>query len=241
MILYPAIELKGGKCVILHHGDMTQGTIYNDDPQAQALDFARAGFNWLHIVDLDGAEHGAPANHHAVRNILKTIDIPVQLGGGIRNLGQIEHWLGAGVSRVILGTTAVRNPELVREACAKFPDQIMVSIDARRGWVTVEGWTHDSNIEVEELLTHFEDAGVAGIIYTDIDRDGTGMGVDIDGTVKLAASSSIPVIASGGIGSLDDIAAVKTASAQGIQGLVIGKSLYDGKFTPQEALQMAAQ
>lgn len=233
MIIYPAIDLKGGKCVRLYKGDMTQDTVYNDDPPAQALDWARAGFSWLHIVDLDGAVNGAPENHHAVRDILKAVDIPVQLGGGIRNIKQIEHWIQEGVSRVILGTAAVRNPDLVKEACAAFPGQIAVGIDALDGEVMVDGWVDGSNIQDTELAAHFEDAGVAAIIYTDINRDGTGAGVNVEATVRMAKATSIPVIASGGVGSLDDIAGVFEA---GLPGVIVGKAFYDKSVDPAEAL-----
>ena len=241
MILYPAIDLKDGKCVRLVQGDMTRDTIYNEDPGAQALEWVQAGFNWLHVVDLDGAVGGVPANHHAVRDILKNVDIPVQLGGGIRNHGQIEHWIGEGVSRVILGTAAVRDPELVKWACREFPGQIVVGIDALNGEVMVDGWVDSSNIEATLLASHFEDAGVAAIIYTDIDRDGTGRGVNMDATIALAGSTSIPVIASGGAGSLEDIKAVKAASeSHGLNGVIVGKAFYDKRIDPQEALALIA-
>jgi phosphoribosylformimino-5-aminoimidazole carboxamide ribotide isomerase len=236
MIIYPAIDLKNGKCVRLYKGDMAEATVYNDDPPAQAHEFARAGFSWLHVVDLDGAVHGAPANHHAVRNIIKSVDIPVQLGGGIRTYAQIVHWLSEGVSRVILGTAAVRDPELVKNACREFPGQIAVGIDARQGRVAVEGWVHDANIGAVLLASHFEDAGVAAIIYTDIERDGTGAGVNINSTLELAASTSIPVIASGGVGSLEDIRAVRNASA--LNGVIVGRAFYDGSLDPAEALAL---
>ncbi len=240
MIIYPAIDLKGGKCVRLYQGDMTQDTIYNEDPPGQAHEWARAGFSWLHVVDLDGAVHGSPENHHAVRDIIAAVDIPVQLGGGIRNHGQIEHWISEGVSRVILGTAAVRDPDLVKEACKEFPGQIAVGIDAREGRVAVDGWVSASNIDVIDLAHHFEDAGVSVIIYTDIDRDGTGKGVNVEATVKLAQATSIPVIASGGIGSLDDVKAVKAATEHGIEGLIVGKALYDESVEPQDVLEIAA-
>lgn len=240
MILYPAIDLKDGKCVRLYKGDMTQDTVYNDDPAAQAHEFARAGFNWLHVVDLDGAVHGSPENHHAVLDIIKSVDIPIQLGGGIRNHAQIEHWLMEGVSRVILGTAAVRDPALVKEVCREFPDQIVVGIDARQGRVSVEGWVDDANIDMIELARHFEDAGVAAIIYTDIDRDGTGQGLNMESTIALAQSTSIPVIASGGVASLDDLRAVKAAAEHGVEGTIIGRALYDHAFSPHEALSIAS-
>ncbi len=237
MIIYPAIDLKGGKCVRLYQGDMTQDTVYNDNPAAQAHEWARSGFSWLHVVDLDGAVQGVPVNAHAVRDILKAVDLPVQLGGGIRTMAQIEHWLQEGLSRVILGTIAVRNPGLVKDACRNFPDQIAVGIDARAGRVSVEGWVHDANISATELAKHFEDAGVAAIIYTDIARDGTQSGVNMDETVELARTTSIPVIASGGVGSLDDIRAVKKA---GLPGVIVGKAFYDKSISPKEALALAA-
>ncbi len=236
MIIYPAIDLKGGKCVRLYQGDMTQDTVYSLDPAAQAHEWARAGFSWLHIVDLDGAIKGMPANAHAVREIIKTVDLPVQLGGGIRTHAQIEHWLQEGVSRVILGTAAVRDPELVKRACREFPGQIAVGIDARGGRVSVEGWVHDANISAVELAGHFEDAGVAAIIYTDISRDGTQKGVNLEETVALAGATAIPVIASGGVGSLEDILAVRAA---GLPGVIVGKAFYDKSVDPKEALKVA--
>lgn len=241
MIIYPAIDLKDGKCVRLVQGDMARDTVYNDDPAAQALEWVQSGFNWLHIVDLDGAVEGVPKNHTAVRAILKDIDIPVQLGGGIRNESQIEHWVEAGVSRVILGTAAVKNPELVKWACHQFPDQIAVGIDALNGEVMVDGWVDGSNIQAVELAKLFEDAGVAAIIYTDIDRDGTGKGVNIEATKALAEATSIPVIASGGAGSIKDIEAVKAASiSHGLNGVIVGKAFYDKRIDPKEALTIAA-
>ncbi len=240
MIIYPAIDLKNGKCVRLYKGDMNKDTVYNDDPAAQALEWAKSGFSWVHVVDLDGAISGAPANHSAVRKIIQAVDIPVQLGGGIRNLAQIEKWLHEGVSRVILGTIAVRDPELVKQACAEFPGQIAVGIDARRGKVAVEGWVEESDIDVIELARVFEDVGVAAIIYTDIDRDGTGEGINVVSTIALAQNTSIPVIASGGVGSTKDVELVRDAGSYGVQGVVIGKALYDGRVKPDEALQIAA-
>lgn len=240
MIIYPAIDLKDGKCVRLYKGDMTDETVYNDDPAAQAHEWARAGFSWLHIVDLDGAAHGSPENHHIVRDIIKAVDIPVQLGGGIRGHAHIEHWLSEGVSRVILGTAAVRDPELVRRACSEFPGQIAVGIDARKGRVAVEGWVSDANIDVIELAGHFEDAGVAAIIYTDIDRDGTGFGPNVEATIALAQATSIPVIASGGVGSLEDIKSVQAAMEHGIEGVIVGRAFYDGSVDTQEALALVS-
>jgi len=234
MIIYPAIDLKDGKCVRLYKGDMSDETVYSDDPAAQALEWVQAGFSWLHIVDLDGAVTGGPANSHAVRDILKMIDIPVQLGGGIRNMAQIEHWIEAGVSRVILGTAAVRDPDLVREACGRFPGQIVVGIDAREEMVAVEGWVHAGDIHMADLAQMFDEAGVAAIIYTDIDRDGTQEGVNIESTLKLAKATQIPVIASGGVGSLADIKAVKNA---GLPGVIVGRAFYDKSVDTKDALQ----
>lgn len=238
MIIFPAIDLKDGQCVRLYKGDMDQDTVYNDDPADQALQWASAGFGWVHVVDLNGAVDGRPVNSAAVKSVIDRVDIPVQLGGGIRSLGQIERWLAEGVSRVILGTIAVRDPELVKEACRLFPDQIVVGIDARDGMVAVEGWVEASDMHAEDLAKAFEDAGVSAIIYTDIDRDGTGEGVNIGATSSMVNATRIPVIASGGIGSLDDLSAVQ--SIEGIHGVVVGKALYEGKFTPQDALKLVA-
>ncbi len=238
MIIYPAIDLKNGQCVRLYKGDMNKETIYNDDPAAQALEWARSGFSWVHVVDLDGAVNGAPANHAAVRNIIEAVDVPVQLGGGIRTIAQIESWLDEGVSRVILGTIAVRDPDLVKTACYEFPGQIVVGIDARNGNVAVEGWVEESDMQATELAKVFEDVGVSTIIYTDIDRDGTGQGVNVISTIALAQSTSIPVIASGGVGSLDDLRLVRDAAQYGVEGVVVGKALYDGRVTPADALKV---
>ncbi len=240
MIIYPAIDLKGGKCVRLYKGDMNKDTVYNDSPSDQALKWVQSGFSWLHVVDLDGAVQGAPANHEAVRSIIETADIPVQLGGGIRNLKQIETWLEEGVSRVILGTIAARDPELVKEACALFPDQIAVGIDARDGKVAVEGWVETSDIDVIDLAKRFEDVGVSAIIYTDINRDGTGEGVNIVSSISLAQNTSIPIIASGGVGSIKDLELVRDARQYGIEGVIVGKALYDGRVDPEDALAIAS-
>lgn len=240
MIIYPAIDLKDGQCVRLYKGDMTQDTVYNDDPAAQALAWVKAGFNWLHIVDLNGAIEGAPVNQHAVRQIIETVDIPVQLGGGIRTHAQIEHWLHEGVSRVILGTAAVQDPDLVKRACADFPGQIAVGIDALNGEVMTHGWVSGSNISAADLAREFEEAGVCAIIYTDIDRDGTGKGINMEATIALAQAVSIPIIASGGAHSLADIRAVKEAEGRGITGMIVGKAFYEGTIDPLEALKIAA-
>ena len=239
MIIYPAIDLKDGKCVRLHKGDMNAATIYNDDPAEQALQWAKSGFSWLHVVDLNGAVDGKPVNVDAVRNIIQAADLPVQLGGGIRSLAQIENWLAEGVSRVILGTIAVKNPPLVREACQLFPNQIVVGIDARGSRVAVEGWVEESDMEVNDLAAHFEDAGVAAIIYTDINRDGTGQGLNMASTIALAQSTPIPVIASGGVASLTDVRAVRAAAQYGVTGVIIGTALYDGAINPDMALREA--
>jgi phosphoribosylformimino-5-aminoimidazole carboxamide ribotide isomerase len=240
MIIYPAIDLKDGCCVRLYKGDMNKDTVYNDDPAAQAHEWARSGFAWLHVVDLDSAVSGSSKNHDAVREIIKAVDIPVQLGGGIRTYEQIVQWLEEGVSRVILGTAAVRNPELVMQACLDFPGQIAVGIDARGGKVAVEGWAEETQMDVIELARKFEDAGVAAIIYTDIDRDGTGEGINIESTIALAQATSIPVIASGGVGALADLEKVRDAAQFGVNGVIVGKALYDNRINPLDALAVAA-
>ena len=238
MIIYPAIDLKNGQCVRLYKGDMDQKTVYNDDPAAQAMAWQNAGFSWVHVVDLDGAVDGHSANQDAVKAIIDAVDIPVQLGGGIRNLEHIQYWIDQGVSRVILGTVAVKDPDLVREACRLFPDQIVVGIDARDGYVAVEGWMETSDVLIEDLAKQFEKAGVAAIIYTDIDRDGTGMGVNLESTSSLAAATSIPVIASGGIGSLSHLYELYTASQkQDLEGVVVGKALYEDQVDVCDALR----
>lgn len=224
----------------LYKGDMNQDTVYNESPAQQAHEWARAGFSWIHVVDLDGAVQGAPVNEQAVRAIVDAVDIPVQLGGGIRTLAQIGDWLEQGVSRVILGTVAVRNPALVAEACTLFPGQIVIGLDARAGNVAVEGWVEDSTIKATDLVKKFEDIGVCGIIYTDIDRDGTGEGLNMDSTLALARATALPVIASGGVGSLEDLKNVYEAGKQGISGVIVGKALYEKKFTAREALAVAA-
>jgi phosphoribosylformimino-5-aminoimidazole carboxamide ribotide isomerase len=235
-ILFPAIDLKGGKCVRLKLGDMASATVYNEDPAAQALIFERQGFEWLHVVDLDGAFAGASRNGEAIEAILAATRNPIQLGGGIRSLAQIEAWLERGISRVILGTAAVRDPELVRAACRAFPGRIAVGIDARDGRVAVEGWATASSLAVDELAGRFEDAGVAAIIHTDIDRDGVLAGINWPATIELADRTSIPVIASGGLASLADVVRLTMPDAAGIAGAITGRALYDGRLDPAEAL-----
>lgn len=241
MILFPAIDLKDGKCVRLLKGDMNAATTFNDNPAAQAKSFQDAGCSWIHIVDLNGAIEGRPVNGAAVEAILKAVDVPVQLGGGIRDMETIESWLSMGVRRVILGTVALRNPDLVREACKRFPDRIAVGIDARDGMVAVEGWVETSNMTALDLARDFEDAGVAAIIFTDIDRDGAMQGVNLASTVALAGAISTPVIASGGVSSLDDLRALKKSEEAGIQGVISGRALYDGQIDLKEAIAVLSE
>jgi phosphoribosylformimino-5-aminoimidazole carboxamide ribotide isomerase len=238
MIIYPAIDIKGGAVVRLRHGDMAQATIFSDDPAAQAKLFAKQGFSWLHLVDLDGAIAGRSVNAEAVQAIIDTVDLPVQLGGGIRDRAAIDSWLAAGVNRVILGTVAMRDPELVRAACRDYPDQIAVGIDARNGFVAVEGWVESSTIAAKELALRFEDAGAAAIIFTDIDRDGALGGVNVAATVALAQAISTPVIASGGVAGIEDLRQLRAQAAHGIAGVIVGRALYDGRIDPAEALSL---
>lgn len=234
--LYPAIDLKAGKCVRLKLGDMKTAKIYNGDPAAQAREFEEQGFEWLHVVDLDGAFAGESKNGDAVEAILKATKNPVQLGGGIRTQEQIEYWLQTGLARVILGTIAVRDPGLVKEACKRFPGKIAVGIDAKGGKVAVEGWAEASSLGVVELAKKFEGAGVAAIIYTDIDRDGVLTGINWEATIDLANAVSIPVIASGGLASLADIVRMTMPDAAKLEGAISGRALYDGRIDPAEAL-----
>lgn len=236
MILYPAIDLKEGRCVRLIRGDMEQVTVFNDDPVAQAASFVDAGASWLHLVDLDGAFAGKPVNAKAVQAIVNEVDIPVQLGGGIRTLQTIEDWLNCGVMRVILGTAAVKDPDLVTQACRKFPGQVAVGIDARGGRVAVEGWAEETDIQAVDLARKFADAGVDAIIYTDIDRDGVLQGANIPATAELARAVSIPVIASGGVSSLTDIRGL--IAEKRIAGAIIGRALYDGRIDLRQALKL---
>lgn len=238
MILFPAIDLKDGQCVRLKLGDMNQATIFNDDPAAQAKQFEDQGFEYLHVVDLNGAFAGQSVNGDAVEAILDAVKFPVQLGGGIRTLAHIEAWLEKGLARVILGTVAVRDPELVRAACKAFPGQVAVGIDARGGKVAVEGWAETSELTATELAKRFEGAGVAAIIYTDIDRDGVLAGINWASTLDLARTTSIPVIASGGLASMDDIRRMTEPDAQILEGAISGRALYDGRIDSREALAM---
>jgi len=236
VILFPAIDLKDGKCVRLKLGDMATATVYNEDPAAQARAFEEQGFEWLHVVDLNGAFAGKSVNGQAVGAILKATKNPVQLGGGIRTMTQIEDWLDRGLARVILGTVAVRDPDLVRDACRKFPGKIAVGIDARGGKVAVEGWAEASELGAVELAKKFEGAGVAAIVYTDIDRDGVLSGINWYATIGLADAVSIPIIASGGLASLDDIRRMTMPNAKKLEGAISGRALYDGRIDPKEAL-----
>ncbi len=240
MILFPAIDLKEGRCVRLVQGDMDQATIFNDDPGAQAAEFETQGFAWLHLVDLDGAFAGKPVNAAAVESILKRVTIPVQLGGGIRDLRTVEGWLQRGIKRVIIGTAAVRDPDFVREAARLFPGQIAVGIDARDGRVAVEGWARLSEMQADDLGRSFEDAGVAAIIYTDIARDGVLKGLNMEATLALADALTIPVIASGGLASLDDVKRLLEPDCAKLEGAISGRALYDGRLDPKEALALIA-
>ena len=237
MILFPAIDLKDGACVRLVRGDMAQATIFNADPASQARKFASQGFSWLHLVDLNGAVEGKPVNDRAVESILDAVELPAQLGGGIRDMAGIEGWLERGVRRVILGTVALENPDLVKLACRRFPGRVAVGIDARDGRVASHGWTETSETSAIDLARRFEDSGVAAIIYTDIDRDGVLAGPNVEATAELAASLSTPIIASGGVASLGDLEALNSVASSGIVGVVCGRALYDGRIDSAEALK----
>ncbi len=237
MILYPAIDLKDGNCVRLYKGEMSQATVFSDDPAAQARAFQDAGCEWLHLVDLNGAFAGAPVNGAAVEAILSAISVPAQLGGGIRDMATIERWLDKGLARVILGTVAVENPDLVCEAARRFPGAVAVGIDARGGRVATKGWAEETDVEVTDLARRFEDAGVAAIIYTDIDRDGAMQGPNVAATAALARAVSIPVIASGGVSSLADLIALRDCGAP-LNGAISGRALYDGAIDLGEALRV---
>ena len=240
MILFPAIDLKDGLAVRLEQGDMARATVFNRDPAAQAAEFETLGFRYLHLVDLDGAFAGKPVNAAAVERILETVSIPVQLGGGIRDLKTVEAWLEKGVTRVILGTAAVRDPDFVKQAAKAHPGRIVVGLDARDGRVAVEGWAETSDIAAVDIARRFEDAGVAAIIYTDIARDGLLKGLNLDATVALAEAVNLPVIASGGLASLADIEALLTPRAKKLEGAITGRALYDGRLDAREALALVA-
>ncbi|MDE2166117.1 MAG: 1-(5-phosphoribosyl)-5-[(5-phosphoribosylamino)methylideneamino]imidazole-4-carboxamide isomerase [Alphaproteobacteria bacterium] len=240
MIVYPAIDLKGGRCVRLVRGAMDSATVFNDDPAAQAREFAAAGAQWIHVVDLDGAFAGKPKNAAPVRDIIAKTKIKMQLGGGIRDAATIEAWLDFGVARVVLGTAAVKNPNLVREACRRWPGRIALGIDARGGTVAVEGWAETASVTAHDLAHRFEDAGAAAIVYTDIDRDGALQGVNVAATAALARALKTPVIASGGIASLDDLAALRAHEQDGIAGAIVGRALYDGRVDLKSALALMA-
>ncbi|MBM3484661.1 MAG: 1-(5-phosphoribosyl)-5-[(5-phosphoribosylamino)methylideneamino]imidazole-4-carboxamide isomerase [Alphaproteobacteria bacterium] len=241
MILFPAIDLKDGACVRLVQGDMAQATVFSQDPAAQARAFETQGFEWLHIVDLNGAFAGRPVNASAVEAILAAVKLPVQLGGGIRDMATIEAWLGHGVRRVILGTAAVKTPSLVREACQRFPGRIAVGIDARGGRVAIEGWAQTSSLATLDLARAFEDAGVAAIIHTDIERDGVLCGMNVAATAELARAIKTPVIASGGVSSHDDLRRLKAEEGSGIVGVVCGRALYDGRIEAKVALRILGE
>jgi phosphoribosylformimino-5-aminoimidazole carboxamide ribotide isomerase len=238
VILYPAIDLKDGVCVRLQQGDMTRATVFHRDPAEQAQAFEAQGFEYLHVVDLDGAFAGRPINDHAVERILETVSIPVQLGGGIRDSATIEAWFEKGVDRIIVGTAAVRDPALVRYAARKFPERVAVGLDARDGKVAVEGWAETSELTVVEIARQFEDVGVAAIIYTDIARDGLLEGLNLDAAIALADAIDIPIIASGGLASIEDVKALLTHRARKLAGAIAGRALYDGRLDPSEALRL---
>jgi phosphoribosylformimino-5-aminoimidazole carboxamide ribotide isomerase len=240
MIIYPAIDLKDGQCVRLRQGDMNAATVFGSDPAAQATAFERQGFRYLHVVDLNGAFAGHSVNADAVAAILDAVSIPVQLGGGIRDLEAAGRWLGRGVSRVILGTAAVKNPDFVREACGRYPGRIAVGIDARGGRVAVAGWAEETDIAATDLARRFEDTGVAAIIYTDIARDGLMTGLNLDATAELARAVSIPVIASGGLAGIEDVRRLLSPPYSIIAGAIAGRALYDGRLDPAEALALIA-
>jgi phosphoribosylformimino-5-aminoimidazole carboxamide ribotide isomerase len=241
VILFPAIDLKDGLCVRLEQGDMARATVFHRDPAAQAQAFEEQGFEYLHVVDLDGAFAGKPVNAAAVDRILEITSIPMQLGGGIRDLATIEAWLGKGVDRVIIGPAAVRDPDLVKEAARRFPGRVAVGLDARGGEVAVEGWARTSALSVLDIARRFEDAGVAAIIYTDIARDGLLKGLNLDATIALADSISIPVIASGGLASMADVQALLTPRARKLGGAIAGRALYDGRLNATAALALLKQ
>jgi phosphoribosylformimino-5-aminoimidazole carboxamide ribotide isomerase len=241
VILFPAIDLKDGACVRLVRGDMASATVFNRDPVAQARHFADFGFRWLHVVDLDGAFAGRSLNGAAVTAIRNAVDLRLQLGGGIRSRAAIDHWLTLGIDRIVVGTAALRDPGLVREAAADYPGRIVVGIDARDGHVAVEGWAETTDLGVIELARCYEDCGVAAIVYTDIARDGALVGVDADAVAVVARQIRVPLIASGGVSSLDDIAALKARKPAGISGIICGRALYDGRIDPVAALRLLSE
>jgi phosphoribosylformimino-5-aminoimidazole carboxamide ribotide isomerase len=241
MILYPAIDLKGGRCVRLEQGDMEKATVFSDDPPAQAAAFERQGFSWLHVVDLDGAFAGKPMNAGAVERILARVKIPVQLGGGVRNVETVEGWLGKGVARIIIGTAAVRDPDFVRAAARRFPGRVAVGIDARDGLVAVEGWAKSSQLGALEIGRRFEDAGVAAIVYTDIARDGVLKGLNIEATLALASAHEIPLNPTGGLASLADVERQLEPECAKLNGAITGRALYDGRLDPAAALALIAK
>ena len=238
MILFPAIDLKNGEAVRLQQGDMARATVFNSEPAKQAKQFEDQGFEWLHLVDLDGAFAGKPVNALAVASILKAVKIPVQLGGGIRNIATVESWLSEGISRVIIGTAAVREPAFVKEAARKFPGKVAIGIDARGGKVAISGWAEETQLEAAEVAKLFEGAGVAALIYTDVERDGMLQGLNLDSTIALSKSVSIPVIASGGFASINDVKALLQPRAKKLEGAIAGRALYDGRIDPAEALKL---
>ncbi|HEY8615347.1 1-(5-phosphoribosyl)-5-[(5-phosphoribosylamino)methylideneamino]imidazole-4-carboxamide isomerase [Phenylobacterium sp.] len=240
MILYPAIDLKDGQCVRVLHGDLNTATVFNNSPADQARAWADGGFHWIHVVDLNGAVSGRAVNEAAVEQILSAVSVPVQLGGGIRTLADIERWIEAGVSRVILGTVAVTEPQIVRDAARRWPEQIAVSVDVRAGKVATQGWTESSDLDAVTVARRFEDVGVGALIITDIDRDGTTMGFNVDAFGAIADAVAIPVIAAGGLASVDDIVKLKARAGTPIHGAVLGRALYNGDITPAEALKVAA-
>jgi phosphoribosylformimino-5-aminoimidazole carboxamide ribotide isomerase len=241
LTLYPAIDLKGGQVVRLKRGDMAQATVYSAEPGAQARKFAAIGFPWVHVVDLDGAFAGRPANSAAVETIIAAIPrVPVQLGGGIRNMATVEAWLERGVRRVILGSAAVKDPDFAFAACRAYPGRVAVGIDARGGLVATEGWAEVSTVPATDLGKRFEDAGADAIIYTDIDRDGMLGGVNLEATLAMARAVRLPVIASGGVASLNDLASLAAVASEGIEGVIIGRALYDGRIDPTAALSLVA-
>jgi phosphoribosylformimino-5-aminoimidazole carboxamide ribotide isomerase len=241
VILFPAIDLKDGACVRLVRGDMASATVFNRDPVAQARLFAEAGFSWLHLVDLDGAFAGSSQNGEAVTAIRDAVDLRIQLGGGIRDRAAIEHWLALGIDRVVLGTAALRDPALVRHAAADHPGAIVVGIDARDGHVMIEGWVETTELGVVELARRYEDCGVGAIVYTDIARDGALAGIDAGAVAEVAQQIRVPLIASGGVSSLDDIAALKAHEADGVAGIICGRALYDGRIDPAAALRLLSE